>query len=84
MSDSLGTKHDRIHQVLAASTVSLSAVEKSGHFLFVNLNLLLGLNDIFSESGNFLSKIFFINHIEACDELHKPLVLAIGSLSDVR
>ena len=83
MSNPFCPEHDRIHQVLTASTVSLSAVEKRRHLLLVDLDLLLSLDNVLREGGNLLSKIFLIHHVETRNQLHESLVFAVGSLSYV-
>jgi hypothetical protein len=70
MPNSFGSEHNSIVQVLATSAVSLSSVKESRHFLAINLDLFLRLNDILSKRRDFSSEIFFIYHIETCNHLY--------------
>ena len=83
MSNSFGSQHDSIHQVLTTSAVSLSSVEQHWHLLAVDIHLLLSLDDVFSKCRYLLGEIFLIYHVESCNQLPQAFILTVDALSDV-
>lgn len=74
MADSFGVQEDGVVEVVHISFVGFTAMEETWHLLIINDNVVFAVEDLLSKEVDLRGVVFFIYHVEACEELHKSLI----------